>query len=65
MTVWHRLRAPHSDSGTGIPDDVRERVVEIALERAELSPRELACRITDEEGYFISGSSVYRILKAY
>ena len=36
-----------------------------ALERAELSPRELACRITDEEGYFISESSVYRILKAY
>ena len=35
-----------------IPDEVRERVVEIALERAELSPRELACRITDEEGYF-------------
>ena len=39
--------------------------MEIALERAELSPRELACRITDEEGYFISESSVYRILKAY
>ena len=35
-----------------IPDEVREQVVEIALERAELSPRELACRITDEEGYF-------------
>ena len=48
-----------------IPDEVREQVVEIALERAELSPRELACRITDEEGYFISESSVYRILKAY
>ena len=48
-----------------IPDDVREQVVATALENTELSPRELACRITDEEGYFISESSVYRILKAY
>ena len=30
-----------------IPDEVRERVVAIALENTELSPRELACRITD------------------
>jgi putative transposase len=30
----------------------------------ELSPRELACRITDREGEFLSESSVYRILKA-
>ena len=48
-----------------IPDEVRERVVAIALENTELSPRELACRVTDGEGYFISESSVYRILKAY
>jgi putative transposase len=48
-----------------IPDSVRQRVVEIALERTELSPRQLAWHITDTEGYFISESSVYRILKAY
>jgi putative transposase len=48
-----------------IPHEVRERVVALALEHTELSPRELACRITDEEGYFLSESSVYRILKAY
>ena len=29
----------------------------------ELSPRELACRITDREGEFLSESSVYRVLK--
>ena len=48
-----------------IPDADREKVVEEALAHAELSPRELAWRITDSEGVFISESSVYRILKAY
>jgi putative transposase len=47
-----------------IPDAVREQVVTIALQRPELSPRELAWHITDCEGYFISESSTYRILKA-
>ena len=48
-----------------IPDSERERVVEIALEHPEKSPRELAWHITDTQGYFISESSVYRILKSY
>jgi transposase InsO family protein len=48
-----------------IPEKVRQQVVETALEHTELSPRELACRITDRERYFLSESSVYRILKAY
>jgi transposase InsO family protein len=48
-----------------IPEKVRQQVVETALEHTALSPRELACRITDREGYFLSESSVYRILKAY
>lgn len=47
-----------------IPDQVRNQVVEYALERPELSPRELACSITDNKDYFISESSVYRILKS-
>ncbi len=48
-----------------IPDSVRTQVVEIALEHAELTPRELAWHITDTRDYFISESSVYRILKVH
>jgi putative transposase len=48
-----------------IPDGERERVAELAIEKPGLSPRELAWHITDREGWFVSESSVYRILKAY
>ena len=52
--VWNR-----------IPDDVRDRIVELALNEPELSPRELAVRFTDTQGYFVSEASVYRLLKAH
>ena len=48
-----------------IPDQVKEQVVDIALAEPSKSPRELAWHITDTQEYFISESSVYRILKAY
>jgi putative transposase len=48
-----------------IPPWEKERVVEIALELPEKSPRELAWHITDKRGYYISESTVYRILKAH
>ena len=48
-----------------IPQAVREQVVKTALEQPEKSPRELAWHLTDTEEYFISESSVYRILKSY
>ena len=48
-----------------IPDRERQRVVDIALAAPERSPREVAFAVTDTEGWFISESSVYRILKAY
>jgi transposase-like protein len=48
-----------------IPQAVREQVVDLALKEPQKSPRELAWYLTDEEEYFISESSVYRILKAY
>ena len=51
--VWNR-----------IPDDIREKVIDMALEGADLSPRELAVRFTDTQSYFVSESSVYRLLKA-
>ena len=47
-----------------IPDDIREKVIDMALEEADLSPRELAVRFTDTQSYFVSESSVYRLLKA-
>ena len=52
--VWNR-----------IPDDVRARIVTLALDEPELSPRELAVRFTDAERYFVSEASVYRLLKAH
>ena len=52
--VWNR-----------IPDAVRDRIVELALSKPDLSPRELAVRFTDMEKYFVSEASVYRLLKSY
>lgn len=48
-----------------IPKAEAEEVVTIALNRPADSPRQLAWHITDTRGYFISESSVYRILKEY
>ena len=46
-----------------IPDQMRNEVVELALDVPELSPRELAYRMIETKKYYISESSVYRILK--
>ena len=51
--VWNR-----------IPDAVRQKIIDLALEETQLSPRELAVRFTDIKGYFVSEASVYRLLKA-
>ena len=45
-----------------IPDTIRSELIEMALDIPELSPRELAVRFTDTKGYFVSESSVYRLL---
>lgn len=47
-----------------IPDTERQKVIEHALERPWMSCREVAVDFTDTKGYFVSESSVYRILKA-
>ncbi len=52
--VWNR-----------IPDIIRNKIVKLALEETDLSPRELAIRFTDTENYFVSEASVYRLLKAH
>jgi transposase InsO family protein len=57
-------RTPHQ-FWNAIPEWERQRVVEVAREYPEKSCREVAFHITDKEGYFISESSVYRILKAH
>jgi len=48
-----------------IPEEVRRQVVELALAHPEQSPRQLAWEFTDQQGYFLSESSVFRILKAF
>jgi putative transposase len=52
--VWNR-----------IPDAVREKIIALALDRPELSPRELAVTFTDTKNYYVSEASVYRLLKAH
>ena len=52
--VWNR-----------IPDAIHDQIIELALEQSELSPRELAVRFTDEQRYFVSEATVYRLLKAH
>jgi transposase InsO family protein len=52
--VWNR-----------IPDTVREKIIALALDRPELSPRELAVTFTDTKNYYVSEASVYRLLKAH
>ena len=48
-----------------IPEAIRREILALALEHPELSPRELAVRFTDEQKYFVSEASVYRLLKAH
>ena len=57
--------SPPNQFWNEIPPWEKEKVVEVALEKPELSPRELAWHITDVRDYYISESSVYRILKAH
>jgi len=52
--VWNR-----------IPAKVNDQVIDLALNETSLSPRELAVKFTDTTGYFISESSVYRLLKSH
>ena len=52
--VWNR-----------IPDDIRQKIINLALDEPELSPRELAVKFTDIQQYFVSEASVYRLLKSH
>ncbi len=48
-----------------IPQQEKERVVNVALEKHDYSARELAWHLTDHHELYISESSVYRILREY
>ena len=52
--VWNR-----------IPTNIHDQIIELALDQSEMSPRELAVRFTDAKRYFVSESTVYRLLKAH
>jgi putative transposase len=48
--VWNKL-----------PKKVAAAVVDLALKAPELSPRELATAFVDQQQYFVSEASVYRL----
>lgn len=74
---WYRRYLDHGYDGLAnrppharrfwnkIPQSEKDSVVDEALKKPELTPRELAWHITDSQGVFISESSVYRILREY
>lgn len=74
--AWYKSYTDHGPEGlappeqssrrrwNSIPGEIKNMVIELALDHPQLSPRELACKLTDEQQVFISESSVYRILKA-
>ena len=47
-----------------IPQAIKDQILDLALDRTDLSPRELAFYFTEQKRYFVSESTVYRILKA-
>jgi putative transposase len=52
--VWNKL-----------PTAVTQAVLKLALKEPQLSPRELAVSFVDQQRYFVSEASVYRLLQAH
>jgi RNA-directed DNA polymerase len=50
--VWNRLRPAEQTA-----------ILETALQQPDLSPRELACQVTDHAGFTVSEATVYRVLR--
>ena len=62
---WPTIAHDRTASGIASRTMSRGQIIGLALELPELSPRELAVRFTDEQKYFVSEASVYRLLKAH
>jgi transposase-like protein len=54
ISVWNK-----------VPDKQQKQLLDLALDKPELSPRELAVHFTTETSYFISEATAYRILKKH
>ena len=52
--VWNRLRPQEQTV-----------ILETALQCPDLSPREVACQVTDHAGFTVSETTVYRVLKRH
>jgi transposase InsO family protein len=52
--LWNRLRPAEQTA-----------ILETALQQPDLSPRELACQVTDHAGFTVSEATVYRVLKQH
>jgi len=66
---YYRWRQGQSDSGNRrrpwnrITHGEEDKILEVARESSELSSRQLSAWITDNEGFAVSESTVYRILR--
>jgi putative transposase len=52
--VWNRLRPAEQTA-----------ILETALQQPDLSPRELACQVTEHAGFTVSEATVYRVLRRH
>jgi transposase InsO family protein len=48
-----------------VPEEIAEQLVQFALAEPDLSTRELAVRFTEQQRYYLSESTVYRVLKRH
>ncbi len=48
-----------------VPEEITQQLVTLALAEPDLSSRELAVRFTEERQYYLSESTVYRVLKSH
>jgi transposase InsO family protein len=63
--VLCKIRLPHLNFWPFPPDDQQVLIIELALAKPDLSPRELAVTYTDEQSSFVSESTIYRLLNAH